>query len=66
MSSRSNELDNDFDLVHGPMVANARDVEANGAKPRPHRPPRMQLASKSDAGDAFVGRCATGVLWIRR
>jgi hypothetical protein len=60
-----NELDA-CDIVQGPMVLNVYAVLHKGAAPKPHRPPKMQLASKSDAADALLGRSLVAVLWLEK
>ena len=57
-----NELD-DCDFVWGPMVANVH-AAARGDRPVAHRPPRMQLASKSDAADVEMRAALLGVMWL--
>jgi hypothetical protein len=42
-----------YDFVYGPMVANVEQIE-DGARPEPHRPPKLQLVSKSAKGDVYL------------
>ena len=61
----TNELDM-VDLVYGPMVSNPSAVEERNAQPRAHNPPKYQLASKSDAGDKFMGANMRAVMWVNK
>ncbi len=60
-----NELDR-VDAVGGPMVVNPVQVATGQRGPRAHAPPRLQLATKSDRGDAWLRRALAGVVWIRK
>lgn len=59
-----NELDR-MDAVVGPMVANPVQVTRGEQAPQAHRPPKLQLATKSDRGDAWLQRALVGVVWIK-
>ena len=54
-----NELDH-FDFVRGPMVGFSTGV-STGA---PHKPPKFQLASKTNASDSMMNSYLIGVLWL--
>ncbi len=56
----------DADMVVGPMVANPALVREGREAPRVHTPPRMQLASKSDRGDAALDAALAGILYVRK
>ena len=42
-----------YDFVYGPMVANVEDIEY-GARPETHKPPKLQLVSKTRKGDQYL------------
>lgn len=54
-----------IDLLYGDMVQNASAVRG-GATPITHEPPKAQLVSKSDAGDAFVHDCLVGCVYFQK
>lgn len=63
--SIKNELD-DCDFVYGPMVANINQVKHKIEKAKPHRPPKLQLASKSKESDNILAQSVHGIVWIRK
>ena len=60
-----NYLD-DFDFVFGPMVANPQDVASKISISTSHKIPKLQLASRSTEGDAFLKKRIIGVIWIAK
>jgi hypothetical protein len=54
-----------YDLVYGNMVANPSFVK-KGSIPLAHKPPKKQLASKSEAADRFLQECIVGCLFFNK
>lgn len=55
-----------IDLLYGNMVSNTNAVENGTALPMPHRPPKKQLVSKSDAADTFLHTCLTSCIYFKK
>lgn len=54
-----------IDILYGDMVQNASIVR-DGGFPLTHTPPKKQLVSKSDAGDAFMYKCLIGCIYFKK
>jgi hypothetical protein len=54
-----------YDLIFGNMVANPNNVK-KGSIPLAHKPPKKQLASKSEAADRFLQKCIAGCLFFNK
>jgi len=54
-----------YDMVFGNMVANANRAH-NGETPVTHRPPKTQLCSKKERGDAFLQERIVGILYFQK
>ena len=61
--TKDSKLIKSIDILFGNMVQNATGVR-NGGVPIPHSPPKKQLVSKSDAGDAFIHNCLIGCIYF--
>jgi hypothetical protein len=58
---------NGYDLVYGDMLANSQDLTSiNQFIPRPHTPPKKQLASKTTYGDTFIKGCMVGCIFYNK
>jgi len=55
-----------FDLLYGDMVRNPTAVEQGVEAPTTYSPPKKQLVSKTDAGDAFIHSCLIGCIYFRK
>lgn len=63
--SSKNELD-DCDFVYGPMVANVNQVKNNIERAKTHKPPKYQLASKTNSSDKVLEKCMRHFIWIQK
>lgn len=54
-----------YDFVYGNMVENCNAVN-KGDTPRTHRPPKKQLASKTDKADAFLQTRILGFIFFQK
>lgn len=54
------------DLLYGDVVGNPIAVEQGVEAPTTHSPPKKQLVSKTDAGDAFIHTCLIGCIYFRK
>lgn len=61
---KKNALDA-FDFVYGPMVANVKGVK-RGERACAHRPPKFQLASKSDRSDSLLSGWVHGIMFLKK
>lgn len=61
---RTRYLDNSYDFVYGPMMANVTTYQTMG--PLTHTPPKMQLTSKSLKADEFLTEHLLGALVFRK
>ena len=57
-------LDGTYDFVYGPMMANVTTYKTMG--PLTHKPPKMQLTSKSLKADMFLTEHLVGALVFRK
>jgi hypothetical protein len=55
----------DYDLIYGNMLANPQRV-LEGGKPMTHKPPKKQLASKSDDSDRFLQKHIVGCFFFNK
>lgn len=63
--TKDSKLIKSIDILFGNMVQNATIVR-NGGVPITHNPPKKQLVSKSDAGDAFIHNCLIGCIYFQK
>ena len=52
-----------FDVVYGPMAANVKPIEKENKEARAHKPPKFQLASKSNESDRYFAKKVVGVIF---
>ena len=60
----SNDMD-DLDVVYGPMAANVKDITDENKMAKPHKPPKFQLASKSNKSDRYFGKHFAGTMFFK-
>ncbi len=60
------DIDNMFDFIYGPMLANVYRGEYKIRGPKAHTPLRMQLVSKSGKADAFLQKHLQGAIIFKK
>jgi hypothetical protein len=61
---KKNALDA-YDFVYGPMVGNVKDIKS-GERACTHKPPKFQLASKSDRSDSLMSGWIHGIMFLSK
>jgi len=60
---RANELD-EYDFVSGPMVSNPNQVRNSVEEPKPHKPPKVQVAVKEKRAAMYVRKNLIGIMYL--